>query len=266
MAGPEAYHAGAVAVGNERILVVDDDRELADLIASGLKLHDYAAVCVTSAAEALEAAHGFDPDVVILDLDLGDGDAVCVLEQLARSGRGAAVLPISGYDMRLLNSTASIARSLGLSTLPPLRKPFRLQDVRAALDRLPAEQRRLRDADLRAALEAGEITPHFQPKVDLESGRPVGAEALARWRNPARGLIAPDIFVPLAERSALVQTLTDHMLRASLQACRGWWDRGRALPVAVNVSAHDVMDLGFPAGSARRWSSPGCRQRLSPWR
>ncbi len=63
--------------------------------------------------------------------------------------------------------------------------------------------------ELRAAIEEGQLLLHYQPKIDLSSGSIIGVEALVRWQHPTRGLIFPDTFIPLAERSGLINPLTD---------------------------------------------------------
>jgi diguanylate cyclase (GGDEF)-like protein len=95
--------------------------------------------------------------------------------------------------------------------------------------------------DLHRALAAGaELELHYQPKVDLSSGRTVGFEALMRWRHPTRGLLQPDLFIPLAEQSGLIHDLTRFALTTAVAQLAAWRAVGRNAPVAVNLSAHDV--------------------------
>ena len=88
---------------------------------------------------------------------------------------------------------------------------------------------------LRDALNRDELTLHYQPLVELAGGRIVGAEALIRWNHPARGLIAPGEFLPVAERSGLIRPITTWVVeRACAQAGR-WQAEGRDLYVSVNL-------------------------------
>lgn len=101
-------------------------------------------------------------------------------------------------------------------------------------------------SDLRRAIESGEIRPMYQPKIDLQSTRVCGAEALVRWTHPQRGPISPTSFIPLAEQTGLIRPLTRHVLAVVVKQIADWRDDGQPLwPLAVNVSARDFDDAGF---------------------
>jgi diguanylate cyclase (GGDEF)-like protein len=95
---------------------------------------------------------------------------------------------------------------------------------------------------LRKAVEEGELTVNYQPKVDLVTGRPVGVEALVRWTSAEHGVVGPDEFVPLAEQSGLVGALTALVLDKALERAACWARAGRDLTVAVNVSPRGLAD------------------------
>jgi diguanylate cyclase (GGDEF)-like protein/PAS domain S-box-containing protein len=98
------------------------------------------------------------------------------------------------------------------------------------------------EADLRRALERRELVLHYQPIVDLPTGRPVGAEALLRWQHPDRGLIPPLEFIPLAEESGLIVPIGYWVLE---EACRGasrWPRRAETLHVSINLSARQLQE------------------------
>jgi len=99
--------------------------------------------------------------------------------------------------------------------------------------------------DLRRALEGDELVLYYQPKVSISSGDLVGAEALVRWKHPRDGLVLPDAFIPIAERTGLIGPLTRQVLDAALAQARTWLDGGRPLPVAVNLSVRNLHDEHF---------------------
>jgi EAL domain-containing protein (putative c-di-GMP-specific phosphodiesterase class I) len=100
-----------------------------------------------------------------------------------------------------------------------------------------AEAQMTIQSELRSALRNHELVVHYQPVVDLVTGAMDGVEALVRWRHPRRGLVMPGDFIPIAERSDLIDGISAFVLA---QACTdaAWWARaGHLLPVAVNISA-----------------------------
>jgi len=104
-----------------------------------------------------------------------------------------------------------------------------------------------RKGELRRALSDGELLLHYQPKFDMTSGAVSGVEALVRWQHPQHGLMFPDNFIPLAEKSGLIKLLTQEVQRLALRQCKQWLDAGMPLAVAVNISAIDLQDPDFPA-------------------
>jgi diguanylate cyclase (GGDEF)-like protein len=97
--------------------------------------------------------------------------------------------------------------------------------------------------ELRAALAERQLVLHYQPKVDVASRRVVGFEALVRWPHPTRGLVPPDVFVPLAEHTGMMNLLTPYVLERALRAARTWPGE---LSVSVNVSVRNLVDDRFP--------------------
>ncbi|MBI1360628.1 MAG: EAL domain-containing protein [Alphaproteobacteria bacterium] len=106
------------------------------------------------------------------------------------------------------------------------------------------EQSRM-EADLRAGLERGEFVAVFQPKVMLETGELVGAEALARWRRPDGSVVSPGVFVPMAEELGLISKLGNCVMRDACFAAAGWNRSGLSKRIAVNVSPHQFNDPDF---------------------
>jgi EAL domain-containing protein (putative c-di-GMP-specific phosphodiesterase class I) len=113
--------------------------------------------------------------------------------------------------------------------------------------------------ELRKALEDNQVLLHYQPKVDLDTGKVLGAEALVRWQHPTRSLIPPAEFVPMAERTGLIKPLTRYVLNLALAQCREWRDSGLDLKVSVNLSARNLLDGKLPEDVSRllsKWRVP----------
>ncbi|MDM7832312.1 putative bifunctional diguanylate cyclase/phosphodiesterase [Cellulomonas edaphi] len=151
---------------------------------------------------------------------------------------GVSCLPDHADDASSLMRTADVAmysakhRRTGVATYSPDEdhsSPARLVllgDLHRALDPEPGAPR--------------ELELHYQPKVDLDTGRILGLEALMRWQHPTRGMLLPSVFIPLAEQSGIIHRLTRYALTAAVEQLADWLDEGRSTPVAVNLSAHDV--------------------------
>jgi len=98
------------------------------------------------------------------------------------------------------------------------------------------------ESDLRRALERRELVLHYQPIVDLPSGRPVGAEALLRWQHPERGLIPPLEFIPLAEENGLIVPIGYWVLEEACRSAARWPRSAGPLHVSVNLSARQLQE------------------------
>jgi diguanylate cyclase (GGDEF)-like protein len=101
-------------------------------------------------------------------------------------------------------------------------------------------------SDLRRAIEGGQLSLYYQPKATLQSGDISGVEALVRWKHPDRGMISPDQFIPLAERSGLINLLSMWVLKTALRQVADWKRMGLVMPVSINLSARDLIDVRLP--------------------
>jgi len=100
--------------------------------------------------------------------------------------------------------------------------------------------------ELRRAVERNELRVFYQPKIDLRTGRTKGVEALVRCLHPTRGIVPPVEFMPFAERTGFVRTVTRWVLQAALQRCGQWLAEGVRLQVSVNISVRDLQNPELP--------------------
>jgi diguanylate cyclase (GGDEF)-like protein len=94
--------------------------------------------------------------------------------------------------------------------------------------------------DLRVALERKQLELYYQPKIHAPTGEITGAEALMRWHHPLRGMISPTVFIPLAERFGLINTMGRWVIEEACRQARAWRDEGLRMRVAVNLSVHQL--------------------------
>jgi diguanylate cyclase (GGDEF)-like protein len=152
---------------------------------------------------------------------------------------GIALCPDHGRDRSLLLARADTAMYVAKRG----RHGFEVW----APDGTPASRDRLEILEqLRTALDDDQLDVHYQPKLDLRTGRVIGVEALVRWNHPERGLLYPDVFLPLAEQAGLMRRLALRVLERSLRDLRAWRADGLDLSVAVNLSVSNLQDVALP--------------------
>jgi diguanylate cyclase (GGDEF)-like protein len=119
------------------------------------------------------------------------------------------------------------------------------------------------EADLRKAVERGEFTLNYQPRLALKDLRVEAVEALLRWRHPQRGLVSPDEFIPLAEQTGLIVEIGDWVLREACAQARRWRDAGSlSWQVAVNVSGVQFRDGSLVSRVSRAVDAAGIDSRM----
>ena len=244
-----------------QLIVLDDDEAIADYLASvaigcGWRVHP---VLQQDAFQHLVITS--PPDAIMLDLQLADSDGVEQLHFLhAKRYRGSIVL-MSGFDARVLSSAQQIGHSLGLNIVAVLEKPVPLRRVREVLadiaqapasnapdtlEQCPAAAVISTD-EVAHAIEAGRMELHLQPIVGAASREVKRAEALIRWRDPARGLVGPDQFIPIAEQdSDLIDRLTMWVAETSVAHYRRLAALGAGIQICINVSGRNLCSQDFP--------------------
>lgn len=260
-----------------RVIVIEDDVSQRQLAVRHLtRLGVKAVAQAGDGGEALElirsAAIPFD--VAICDLSMPGMDGVQFIRHVADGHLVHAVLLLSGMASPLIATVESMARSHGLTVLGSIEKPvteqklgnhllkfgpgFRVRPVRA-----PAPS--LSGADIERGVQAGEFVAHYQPKVDFNTLKVCGFEALARWNHPAHGLLAPAGFIGVAEQSGTIHALTTRMLALAFNQLNTWSVDGLDTSVAVNLSVAYLSGTeaaGAIAALAQRSSVPPQRITL----
>ena len=152
---------------------------------------------------------------------------------------GVAVYPDHGGEPETLLQRAELAANSAKVL------PYGVQLFHPALESRAVRRLGIA-ADLRKALDHGELDVFFQPKVSLADRHLVGVECLARWQHPAHGEVAPEDFVAVAEHTGQLSRLTEVVLTEGLRRCREWADAERPLSIAVNLSVRTLLDSRFP--------------------
>ena len=159
---------------------------------------------------------------------------------------GIAIYPIDGNDVDSLLKNADTAmyhaKSLG-------KNNFQFYEQRmnsAALEKLTLEN------NLHRGIERGEFLLHYQPQMNVQSGKIVGFEALVRWNHSERGMIQPNVFIPLAEETGLIVPIGEWVLEEACRQNKAWQDAGiPPFSMAVNISTHQLRHPAFVESVAR---------------
>lgn len=238
-----------------RLLVIDDDEAFARLVRRIAQPLGVEVVC-SDGADGVAELQRWQPSIVILDLNMPEIDGIEILRRLASGGCTAKIHLASGaIDERTLERAAQLGGERGLDMGPILRKPLRAGDLRAVLagtdTAAPAASAQpsgdgISSGELAQAIGSGQLFLDYQPQVSLPSGRIDAAEALVRWRHPTRGVVPPDRFIPLAEETGLIEPLTEWVTANALETAGEWRRRGSPLSMAINISGHNLRDVGLP--------------------
>jgi EAL domain-containing protein (putative c-di-GMP-specific phosphodiesterase class I)/GGDEF domain-containing protein len=205
---------------------------------------------------ALLAAVG-DGEFAVLLADL-DGSA----EQVAEAVAGKLIV-VSGQPLRADGEEFELGARVGVSLLPgdasdaealarhaegSARQALRTDTPSIVVydgGTSEAVESLLLTSRLRRGIEAGELLLHYQPIIGLPSGEIAGVEALVRWDDPVRGLVAPADFIPVAEVTGLIEPLGRWVVEACCRQAAAWRDEGLQVPVSFNVSPRQFRDPRF---------------------
>ncbi len=236
-----------------RILIIDDNPEICRLLRRVSEGMGYEAYILDNPVDFEPAYVGFEPNLIALDLQMPQMDGIEILRHLSGLESESAIMLMSGVQTRVIQTAERLATSLGLNIVGAVRKPIDLEEFERHLQRhyfvaasKGASGRKVTEADLARAIGSGELLVHYQPIVSLDDGRVTGLEALARWDHPAYGRVGPCEFIPLAEDSGLITSLTYRIMEQATAEMASVRAGNRLVPVAINLSARMLDDLELP--------------------
>jgi len=244
-----------VSIENLRFLVAEDQQVQRTVLVSMLK-----SLGAKHVAEAADGQTGLDIfrnatpriDVIISDLNMPGMDGMEFIRHLANAGAPVSIILLSALDRSLVAAVETMAAAYGINLLGSIEKPATPQKLHTLIDRHappPAAQDQPRTAahtfsleEVAQGLKNDEFEPFFQPKVQMVTGQVKGAEALARWRHPQHGIIAPYAFIKLFEEHGLIDELTWVMLKKGAAFCSSLRAAGLNTTVSVNLSLKSLND------------------------
>jgi EAL domain-containing protein (putative c-di-GMP-specific phosphodiesterase class I)/FixJ family two-component response regulator len=257
-----------------RFLVAEDhdfQRRTLVRMLTGLGAKHVAEASDGRAALELFRAAAQPVDIIISDLEMPGMDGMEFIRHVGETGMPVSVILSSALDPSLVSSVETMTKAYGIALLGAIEKPVTPQKLGDLIRRYvlpkpkatrPAGTEALPLEEIRQGLKNGEFVPFFQPKVSLANGTVMGAEALARWLHPKKGVIGPYAFIGPLEENGLIDNLTWAMLEKSAKLCRDWTSSGLEATVSVNLSLKSLTDPGL----AERVTEIVQKQGLAPRR
>lgn len=240
-----------------RVLLVDDDKYILDIVEHILNRLGIKNVSrARDGHAALAAIDGANRSyqLVICDLNMPCMDGIELLRHLANRCFEGGVILSSGCDNRLINTVENLVLAHKLRFFGTLHKPISEAELLTSLIKFTGTEidvnygpiRELSPDDIRAGLDTGQVETFFQPQVTIPDKRVLGAECLARWRHPERGIIQPIAFIPVAEEHGLIDELTMVVFHKAMEHLKEWTHLGHNLKVSVNISMDNLSSLDLP--------------------
>ena len=241
-------HIGKLARLN--VLVVEDDKFQRLALMQLLKrIGILNIVPAEDGQQAIEKTKQQSFDIILCDLSMPNMDGLALIHQLGDNNFTGSILLCSAMDESLLRSSTSMAKELKINVLGAMCKPVEpVKLLRNLLKHFEVKQQssernfsfELTREDLDNAFTNQQIVPYFQAQVCLKTGALLGYEALARWQHPTYGLIPPDSFIALAEKSEQIIELTEIVFRRSIEQLNLLPEALSAVKLAVNISPKNL--------------------------
>lgn len=250
------------ALAELHILIADDSvtqRQFAQMHCNNLGIeHIYFAA---DGVESLRILQNNPIDAVLIDLEMPVMDGVELIHSIAQHKLSPYIIIVSAKDPILIASVGTMAEAEGLRVLGTFKKPLQTEMLQCSFLHLLASldaprnehlifkpsptQLAVTGLELSHAIKNNELFLAYQPKLSVQGLLLCGVEALARWQHPDKGLIPPIVFIPMAERLGLINSLTQNLFIMALEEKRKWQRRGFNFHLAFNLSPYSVSDEGL---------------------
>jgi len=227
--------------GQIKVVVVDDHEMLLDGLVRTLDRQPDITVSAsaTTIATAMDAIDAHAPHVVVMDYHLPDGDGASAARRITQRWPTVRVILLTGSnnDAAVFEATQAGCSGYLEKTRGPEALVGMVRRVHAGVSELPLDQ-------LSRLPRLDELVVHYQPIVNLATTDIVGFEALVRWAHPTRGLVAPDAFIALAEKTSFIIDIDEHVRQQACRQAADWNRRFTHRParfMSINLSGRDLQ-------------------------
>jgi EAL domain-containing protein (putative c-di-GMP-specific phosphodiesterase class I) len=229
-------------------MVLDDDTDFLVYLEQMLSTYQIVSETFESSTEFLQQVGRDQEDLLFLDMVMPGKDGIQVLESLARLNCEKPIVLVTGAEDRVLSAATNFAELVGLQIAGRLHKPFWRGELGVLLDQISEQrsaqgQRQMATGkEIERALQEHRLTVLYQPIVNHDSGRVLGAEAMCRLESKQGDLVKPENFKALAERSDLLATLASKALEMVVADQHFFTEQGLDLNLAVDIG-EDQLDI-----------------------
>ena len=229
------------------ILVIEDEDRVRDTIKDILELEGFNAIVAADGKSGLQQAQTCKPDLILCDVMMPELDGYGVLTALQQHSKTATIPFIF---LTACATRSALRQGMELGADDYLTKPFTPDELRRAIavrfakkaignGNITVQDIQQLATALRSGIEQQEFQLYYQPQLDLQTGKIIGAEALLRWQHPELGAVSPSKFIPVAEATGFIIELGKWVLETACTQARYWYDQNPILQhVAVNLSAY----------------------------
>jgi EAL domain-containing protein (putative c-di-GMP-specific phosphodiesterase class I)/CheY-like chemotaxis protein len=236
-----------------KLLIVDDEPDFAEFVGDVAENMGFDVIWTDDPTE-FTTLYNAELNIIVLDLFMPNIDGIELLRLLNEHKSNASIIFMSGKDQGVLNSAQEIAVEQGMIVLGVLSKPFLVKQLQDVLEKYvqcaPPQIAKPYQApsanDIRVAIENDELFMVYQPQLNMINHDFVGVEALVRWNHPTRGLIAPAIFIPIAEENNLINEISLFVTKNAIKQQADWLKMGSNLRMSINMSQKNLDDLMLP--------------------
>lgn len=250
------------------VLILDDDpTQVAIMQAYFASLHVADIKGTTNPSEALSYINKKqnEIDLIVSDLQMPEMDGLEFLRHLNSMKYVGKLAIISGVKSDLLDHASRLAKMHRLNIIGHVPKPVTknsldnvfLKEVRETRFATKFEQYLITQNDFTRAMNNDEIEPYFQPKVDVKTGRVIGAEALVRWNKPGVGFVSPEMLINFAENNGRIEELTFYLFNKTLNYSKAFLAVDPSQVLATNLSPNMARNLALPDQLLGRIKSHG---------